>query len=189
MPPGPPPSRPWPRLTYRELATARLHLRRPRGADAPLFLARLGADPEVMRFLRWRPHVSLAHAEAAVARRLERLERGIEYSWILEPLVSRAGFGVISAWREGDALELGFVLARDVWEQGFATEATIAVREWALESGAVARVWATCDAANPASARVLEKAGLAPRGRYERDLVRPNLGPAPRPSLYFVRER
>jgi len=49
--------------------------------------------------------------------------------------------------------------------------------------------WAACDAGNPASARVLEKAGLAPRGRYERDVVRPKLGPTPRPSLYFSRER
>jgi hypothetical protein len=49
--------------------------------------------------------------------------------------------------------------------------------------------WAACDAENPASARVLEKAGLAPRGRYERDVVRPKLGPTPRPSLYFSRER
>lgn len=189
MAPGSRPPRPRPRLAYRELATARLRLRRPHAGDARLFFARLGADPEVMRFLRWRPHASLADAEAAVAQRLERLARGVEYSWILEPLASRAGVGVISAWREGDALELGFVLARDAWGQGLATEATIAVRDWALESGAVARVWATCDVANPASARVLEKAGLAPRGRYERDVVRPNLGPAPRPSLYFARER
>ena len=53
---------------------------------------------------------SLADAEAAVARRLERLANGVEYSWILEPLASVAALGLISGWLEGDALELGFVL-------------------------------------------------------------------------------
>jgi hypothetical protein len=39
------------------------------------------------------------------------------------------------------------------------------------------------------AARVLEKAGLKAHGLYERRIVRPNLGPDPRPSLYFSRRR
>jgi RimJ/RimL family protein N-acetyltransferase len=53
----------------------------------------------------------------------------------------------------------------------------------------VARVWATCDVENRASKRVLEKAGFAPKGRFERDVVRPNLSAEPRPSLLFEAER
>ena len=34
---------------------------------------------------------------------------------------------------------------------------------------------------------MLEKAGLESHGRFEREIVRPNLGPQPRPSLYFSR--
>jgi RimJ/RimL family protein N-acetyltransferase len=176
-------------LPYRELSSARLRLRRPRPSDATLFFTGFSADPEVMRYLAWRPHASLAEAEAAVARRIERLANGVEYSWILEPLASGAAVGLVSGWLDGGALELGFVLARPSWGQGLMTEAVRAVRDWAFAAGAVRRVWATCDTENPASARVLEKAGLAPRGRFEREIVRPSLGPEPRPSLHFACER
>jgi RimJ/RimL family protein N-acetyltransferase len=181
--------RPRAALPYRELTTARLCLRRPRSSDAELIFSGFGADPEVMRFLAWRPHAALADAEAAMERRLERLANGVEYSWILERPDSGAAVGLISGWLEGDALELGFTLVKSHWGRGLMTEATIAVGDWALCAGAVRRVWASCDAENLASARVLEKAGLGSHGRFERAIVRPNLGPDPRPSLYFSRER
>jgi RimJ/RimL family protein N-acetyltransferase len=175
-------------LTYRELSTPRLRLRRPRASDADLIFSGFGADPEVMRFLAWRPHATLADAEAALLRRLERLTNGVEYSWILELLDSGVAVGLISGWLEGDALELGFSLARPFWGKGLMTETGVAVCDWAFAAGA-RRVWATCDVENRASARVLERAGLQARGRFERAIVRPNLGPDPRPSLYFSRER
>jgi RimJ/RimL family protein N-acetyltransferase len=180
----------WPSapLAWRELRTSRLHLRRPHASDAELIFTGFGADPEVMRYLSWRPHASLAAAEAAMARRLERLENGVEYSWILEANDSGAAVGLVSGWRQGDAFELGFSLARPFWNRGLMTEAASAVRDWAFGAG-LRRIWATCDVENRASARVLEKAGLAPRGRFERGTVRPNLGPEPRPSLYFSSER
>jgi RimJ/RimL family protein N-acetyltransferase len=174
-------------LPYRELETPHLRLRAPRLSDASLIFESFGADPEVMRFLGWRPHATLAAAEAAVERRIERLANGVEYSWILE--AAGDAVGMISAWREGGALELGFVLARPAWGRGFMSEAARAVRDWAFGTGAVTRVWATCDVENRASGRVLERAGLVPKGRFERDVVRPNLGAEPRPSLLFAAER
>lgn len=122
-----------------------------------------------------------------MARRRERLTNGTEYSWILERLDSGAAVGLISGWLEGDALELGFTLVQSSWGQGLMTEAAIAVKGWAFATGAIRRVWASCDAENLASARVLEKAGLTPHGLFEREIVRPNLAEAPRPSLYFSR--
>jgi RimJ/RimL family protein N-acetyltransferase len=181
--------RPHAPLDYRELSTARLRLRRPHAQDVTLIFTGFGADPEVMRFLSWRPHASLADAEAAVRRRLERLANGVEYSWILEDSTSGTAVGMISGWLEDNAFELGFCLVRSCWGKGLMSEATAAVSDWAFGARTIRRVWATCDAENGASARVLEKAGLEPRGVYERGIVRPNLGPEPRPSLHFSRER
>jgi len=93
--------------------------------------------------------------------------------------------GVISAWLEPGAAELGFVLARRHWNRGLTTEAVLSVADWALASPELSRLWATCDLENHASARVLEKAGLTNLGLCERQIVRPNLGPGPRPSLLF----
>jgi len=56
--------------------------------------------------------------------------------------------------------DLGFILARDLWSQGYATEAAGAMVRAGFEQLGVGRIFSTCDVANLASARVLEKAGL-----------------------------
>ena len=172
-------------LSYQDLRTERLLLRRPGEHDVPLVFESFGADPEVMRYLAWRPHGSLADARAALTARLERLAQDVEYSWILELTATCRAVGMVSAWLEIDAAELGFALERAHWNQGLATEAVSAVTRWALGSAGLSRVWATCDVENRASVRVLEKAGLQNLGRFERGIVRPNLSPEPRPSLLF----
>ena len=64
--------------------------------------------------------------------------------------------------------ELAFELLRRVWGQGYATEASLAVLEWARSSG-YERVWATVWEWNTASRRVLAKVGFTETERNERD--------------------
>jgi ribosomal-protein-alanine N-acetyltransferase len=59
--------------------------------------------------------------------------------------------------REGD---LGFIFAKDAWGLGYATEAARAMVRAGFEHLHLSRIFSTCDVANAASARVLEKAGL-----------------------------
>jgi RimJ/RimL family protein N-acetyltransferase len=66
--------------------------------------------------------------------------------------------------------ELAFELLRRVWGQGYATEASLAVLDWARSSG-YERVWATVWDWNAASRRVLAKLGFTETGRTERDVV------------------
>jgi RimJ/RimL family protein N-acetyltransferase len=164
-------------------------LRRPEEDDAERIFESFGADPEVTRFLTWRPHRSLADAYAAIAQRIQRLRDGSEYSWIVQRTEQHEAIGIVSVWLEEISAELGFVLGRAHWNRGLMTEAVSAVKEWALAEAGATRVWATCDVDNRASARVLEKAGLIARGAFQRDIVRPNLGPQPRPSLLFEARR
>jgi RimJ/RimL family protein N-acetyltransferase len=67
--------------------------------------------------------------------------------------------------------ELAFELLRRVWSQGYATEASRAVLDWARSSG-YERVWATVWDWNTASRRVLAKLGFPETGRTEVDPVR-----------------
>jgi len=176
-------------LSFRPLRSPRLLLREPAAGDARAVLDAWSADPEATRYLTWRPHASLREAEEALAQRMDRLAAGVEYSWFLERAGEPAPIGVVSAWQTGSALELGFVLARSCWGQGLATEAVVAVAGWAFAQPEVTYLFATCDAENVASARVLEKSGFTCRGPFERAIVRPNLSAEPRPSLFFTRER
>lgn len=56
--------------------------------------------------------------------------------------------------------EIGFVLHPDCWEKGYVTEAARALMAAGFADLGLQRIWATCDARNEASARVLEKLGM-----------------------------
>jgi ribosomal-protein-alanine N-acetyltransferase len=66
--------------------------------------------------------------------------------------------------------ELAFELLRRVWRQGYATEASSAVLDWARSSG-YQRLWATVWDWNTASRRVLAKVGFTETERTEVDPV------------------
>ncbi len=77
--------------------------------------------------------------------------------------------GLIDSGRpsEGEP-ELAFELLRRFWGQGYATEASSAVIEWARSSG-YERLWATVWDWNTASRRVLAKLGFTETERKEVD--------------------
>jgi ribosomal-protein-alanine N-acetyltransferase len=73
------------------------------------------------------------------------------------------GFGGV-----GDVHELGYALGRAYWSQGYATEGVLAMIEHARALGLKA-LEAFTFIENPASARVLGKAGFADLGLVRRD--------------------
>lgn len=79
--------------------------------------------------------------------------------------------GLIDSGRgpEGEP-ELAFELLRRTWGQGYATEASLAVLDWARSSG-YERLWATVWEWNTASRRVLAKVGFTETERKEVDEV------------------
>ena len=76
--------------------------------------------------------------------------------------------------------ELAFELLRRSWGRGYATEASLAVLEWARSSG-YERLWATVWDWNTASRRVLAKVGFVETGRTDVD-------PAHGTTLFTARE-
>ena len=64
-------------------------------------------------------------------------------------------------------VELGWTLARDAWGHGYATEAAIAVRDWAFRELRPPRLISMIFPANVRSQRVAEKIGE----RFEREVV------------------
>jgi ribosomal-protein-alanine N-acetyltransferase len=79
--------------------------------------------------------------------------------------------GLVDTGRSADGEpELAFELLRRTWGQGYATEASLAVLDWARSSGHE-RLWATVWDWNTASRRVLAKLGFTETGRSEVDDV------------------
>jgi len=64
-------------------------------------------------------------------------------------------------------VEIGYRLAKQYWGQGFATEAALAVREYAFKTLEIGRVVALIEPSNTASIRVATKLGMS----YEKDVM------------------
>lgn len=157
--------------------TERLLLRRPGGADAGAIFERYAADPEVTRYVGWPAHRSVADTRAFLAYCDAEWQR-----WSAGPYLihSREHAGLLGS--TGLALETdqraatGYVLARDSWGRGYASEALRAVVAVARELR-IRRLYALCHPEHAASRRVLEKCGFELEGTLRRYAEFPNLKP------------
>jgi len=68
--------------------------------------------------------------------------------------------------------EIGYWLGQEFWGRGIATEALAAVTEYAFRNHDLCRIFAHVFEWNPASARVLEKAGYVCEGRLKKSLTK-----------------
>ena len=170
------------------LITERLLLRKPRPDDAPLIFAAYAQDPEVTRYLTFRPHRELRDSNEAVDRSLENWRSGKSYSWLIFRREDEELVGAISA-REDQGINLGYLIARPYWRRGFMSEAVSAVTEWAFGQPAVFRVWAVCDMENDASARLLEKSGFHQDGILRKWSLHPNISDIPRDCYCYAKTR
>jgi [ribosomal protein S5]-alanine N-acetyltransferase len=68
--------------------------------------------------------------------------------------------------------EIGYWLGQPFWGRGIATEALVAITEYAVATHGLTRVFAVPFASNTRSCRVLEKAGYVLEGRLRRSAVK-----------------
>jgi ribosomal-protein-alanine N-acetyltransferase len=142
-----------------DLATARLALRPQVPSDAPALFAILH-DPEAMRFWNRPPVSRLAVVEETVREQQAAMAAGLCRYWTVWEGDDAIGSLDLSLIADGSA-ELGFLLRRDRWGLGLASEAVAAVCAHGFETLALTRLAAAALAANAAARRVLEKSGFA----------------------------
>ncbi|MCB0121473.1 MAG: GNAT family N-acetyltransferase [Caldilineaceae bacterium] len=77
------------------------------------------------------------------------------------------GFGPPSdpADPRGD-IDFGYALRREFWGQGYMTEALIGMINFIFATTTAQQIFGECETANPASARVMEKAGMSLAAEY-----------------------
>jgi len=90
--------------------------------------------------------------------------------------VGREAVGCIGYQLQGDvervSAEIGYWLGEPFWGRGIATEALVATTGHAIAEHGLTRVYALPFASNPASCRVLEKAGYRLEGRLRRSAIK-----------------
>jgi RimJ/RimL family protein N-acetyltransferase len=142
------------------LETERLRLRMFREDDLDAY-ARICADPEVMRYLGEGKVLSRAEAWRQMAMIIGHWQLRGYGLWAVEErrtgaLVGRIGLFNPEGW---PGLECGWMLAREHWGQGYATEGARRSLAYAFEALGHARVISLIRPGNAASVRVAERIG------------------------------
>lgn len=155
-----------------EIQLARCTVRSWRPEDA-VSLAKYANDREIWLNLRDRfPHpYTLEDAERFILSALSQDPEDRFAIAIDGEAVGSIGF-MIGTDVERISAEIGYWLARAYWGRGIMSEALEAVTRYAIEAMSLTRVFALPFAHNPASARVLEKAGYQLEGRLRRAAIK-----------------
>lgn len=142
------------------IETERLLLRRMDLDDLDEFAA-LHADPEVTQFV-----LALNRKEAEERLRKDKDEwrrRGHGLLAVVDrtsgDFLGRCG---LKHWPQFDETEVGWILKRDAWGHGYATEAARACIEWGFAQLEVPYLTAMINPANKRSIPVAERLGMSP---------------------------
>ena len=156
--------------------TRRLLLRAPSPQDIPA-IARLGNDEAITRMTLRMPHPygpndAEAFVTAVAAQNPARANTFLIEHEDLGPV------GVIGMFEDADlAPEAGYWIGRPYWGRGFATEALEGALVWAGKRWKRRALMSGHFADNPASGRVLEKAGFLYTGEVRKQFSRARNAP------------
>ena len=146
---------------YTEIKTERLLLR-------PLDLSDLesvheyASDKENTMYMYHLPNETIEETTRFLSSVTKEWEKDTPsfYEFAIE--LNSVQIGAVSVYLKDnhDSGELGWILNKKYWNNGYATEAAMALKDFALNILQVKRLTAGCDCRNTASSRVMEKIGL-----------------------------
>ncbi len=142
------------------IKTERLTLRKIRKSDLD-DIFEYSSDPEVSKYLLWRPHESKRVTRSYLSSLLKKYKSGQYYDWGIEidgKMIGTAGFSKIDILN--DTAEAGYVIARPYWGRGIAAEALTAVIDFGFNVLALKRIECICIEENKRSLAVMKKCGM-----------------------------
>jgi ribosomal-protein-alanine N-acetyltransferase len=160
------------------IETPRLLLRRYRLEDAENIFQDWASDPEVAKYLSWKPHQSLADTYAFLEQTQKSWQDRSHLALGMEGketgrLIGGIGFGYEARVR----VQFGYAIGRKYWGQGYTSEALRALIPVVFRDSQIHRAYALCYVKNQGSARVMEKAGLSFEGVLRQYFLLPNVSP------------
>ncbi len=122
------------------------------------------ADPQAVKFMGWGPNSeeeTKKFIQDSIARQKADPRLAYDFAIVLKETGKLiGGGGVIISSPEHKQGWIGYIINREVWGQGIATEASNAFLELGFAQLGLHRIYATVDPGNTASVRVLEKLGM-----------------------------
>lgn len=144
------------------LETKRLILRKFTIEDAEGMFHNWATDPNTNKYLSWPLHKSVEETKKIINEWISNYDKG-SYNWIVEIKDTHEVIGSIC--EEGKNLKhktisLGYCYGSKYWNNGYASEVLRKVIEYLLLEQDFYLVEANHRSSNPASGRVMEKAGM-----------------------------
>jgi ribosomal-protein-alanine N-acetyltransferase len=146
-------------IDMKQIDTQRLCLRRLSLDDAYAMYNGWAQDRRVTEYVTWKPHASLEETKAILAHWIARYDHGLCQWGIVERHTDKL-IGTISYEDNKANLNVGYALAYDSWNKGYATEALRAVIDYVWDTTVVDSISCGHIVGNPASGRVMQKAGM-----------------------------
>lgn len=149
------------------LETERLVLRKFAMADINAAFNNWTNDEKVTKFLRWPTHTELCITESVIKDWVANYERADFYQWAIVPKDINEPIGTISAFdidERTKKLHIGYCIGSKWWNQGFTSEAFMAIIPFFFETVGVKRIESQHDPENPNSGKVMQKCGLKYEG-------------------------
>jgi len=150
-----------------EIETERLRLRRFVMEDVNMVFLEWANSEAVTKYLTWERHKSLGETRTWLLSTIASYEQEGIYSWGIElketsGLIGSIGVGIKS--EHSRVANVGYCLGERFWGSGYMTEALRAVIDYMLYDVNVNRIEAYHSVNNPASGKVMQKAGMLKEG-------------------------
>lgn len=146
----------------RTIKTERLILRKFTMADVDEVYRNWTSNEKVTPYVTWSTHKNVEETKGVIQHWVDEYENG-SYNWVVELAGTGELIGsisVISISEKHKNCEIGYCYGSKYWNQGYATEALKAIIDYMLNVCEMHVVEAKHYSLNPASGRVMEKAGM-----------------------------
>ncbi|MDI9494699.1 MAG: GNAT family N-acetyltransferase [Bacillota bacterium] len=160
------------------LETDRLILRRLTIDDAENVYNNWTSDSEVSKYMRWQPHRCIEETVLTINDWINRYKDNSFYQWAITFTDNDGPIGAIGLFvvNENDMTgDIAHIISRKNWGMGIATEALKAVLKFAFEVVGFNRIESYHSVNNPASGKVMQKAGMKMEGSAKQK-YRSNVG-------------
>lgn len=150
------------------LETERLILRKFTTNDAEGMFNNWATDPNTTKYLNWDVHENIDVTKTIINKWITDYEKGF-YGWVVELKETHEIIGSICEVGKNlkhNTIVLGYCYGSKYWNHGYGTEALRRVIEYLLLDEGFYLVEANHRSSNPASGRIMQKAGM----KYEATL-------------------
>ena len=149
------------------IESKRLILRRFSADDAPYVFNNWTSDEDVCTYMRWSANKNIEETKMIVSNWINAYNRTSFYQWAITLKESDEPIGTIALFvvNENDLCgDVAYCIGKKYWGQGIVTEALKAVLSFAFENVGFNRIETYHSINNPASGKVMQKAGMTFEG-------------------------